>query len=200
MADAITAIRRGGIAVIPTDTVYGLTGAGQSEAAARAVYALKGRSEIQPTALVFSSSEALFAHLPELGDRERAIAHALLPGPFTLVVANPARRFAWLTGSRPDAIGVRVPALAGPGREVLDGVGVVVATSANLPGGRDPRSLHEVPSEILTGADAAVDGGLLPGRPSTVLDVTGAEVTVIREGAVPADEALERVRAALTGS
>jgi L-threonylcarbamoyladenylate synthase len=69
----------------------------------------------------------------------------------------------------------------------------VAATSANLPGGRDPRRLDEVPSEIRRGCAAVVDGGELPGTPSTVLDLTGPEPVVVREGAVPAPEALAQV-------
>jgi L-threonylcarbamoyladenylate synthase len=70
---------------------------------------------------------------------------------------------------------------------------VVAATSANLHGGPDPRRLSDVPAEILAGVAAALDGGELPGTPSTVLDLTGREPRVLREGAVPAAEALARV-------
>ena len=121
---------------------------------------------------------------------------ALLPGPFTLVVPNPAVRFPWLAGERPDTIGVRVPVLAGPTAEVLDRVGAVLATSANLAGGRDPRRLEDIPEEIRAGCGVLVDGGELPGTPSTVLDLTGPEPRVLREGAVPAAEATERALAA----
>jgi L-threonylcarbamoyladenylate synthase len=76
---------------------------------------------------------------------------------------------------------------------VLGRVGAVMATSANLAGGADPRRVEDVPAEIVTGCAAIVDGGELPGTPSTVLDLTGSEPRVLREGAVPADEALARV-------
>jgi L-threonylcarbamoyladenylate synthase len=85
----------------------------------------------------------------------------------------------------------------GPARAVLERVGTVAATSANLPGGGDPRRLDDVPEEIRRGASALVDGGELPGTASTVLDLTGNEPRVLREGAVGADEALEHVREAL---
>jgi L-threonylcarbamoyladenylate synthase len=124
---------------------------------------------------------------------------ALLPGPFTLILPNPARRYRWLTGDNPEAIGVRVPELDGPGAEVLGRVGAVLATSANLHGGPDPRRLDDVPEEIRRGCAALVDGGELPGTPSTVLDLTGPEPRVVREGAVPAAEALERLLAATAG-
>jgi tRNA A37 threonylcarbamoyladenosine synthetase subunit TsaC/SUA5/YrdC len=92
---------------------------------------------------------------------------------------------------------VRVPELAGLVRAVLDQVGAVAATSANLPGGADPLTVEDVPPEIRAGCGAVVDGGKLPGVPSTVIDLTGSEPRVVREGAVPAEQALRRVKGAL---
>ena len=188
---AVAALSGGGLAVIPTDTVYGLACATGDEEAAHRLYALKGRGAAQPTAIVAGDVDALVTCLPELGVRA-AVLRALLPGGLTLVLPNPARRFPWLAGERPDTIGVRVPLLEGPGRDVLAAVGAVAATSANLAGGPDPRRLADVPAEVRAAA-ACVDGGELPGLPSTVIDLTGPEPQVLRVGAVPAAEALARV-------
>ena len=158
---AIDALRTGGLVVIPTDTVYGLAADGRSEDAAGALYAVKGRDAIQPTALLFASVEALEEHVPGLPARARAIARAVLPGPLTLVLPNPEGRFEWLNERRPDAIGVRVPAVTGPGREVLAALGVLVATSANLPGRPDPQRAEDVPAEIRGAVATVVDGGPL---------------------------------------
>lgn len=193
---AVEALRAGRLAVLPTDTVYGLATTPYEEAPVLDLYRLKGRPPTQPTALLASGLDLLFECLPELRGRSATLARALLPGPYTLVLPNPARRFAWLCGETPEAIGVRVPQLAGPGREVLDAVGALAATSANLPGGPEPRRLADVP-EAIRAACACVDGGELPGTPSTVLDFTGAEPRVVRDGASPAAEALARVAAAL---
>ena len=108
------------------------------------------------------------------------------------MLANPARRFPWLNGESPQTIGVRVPDLDGVAKELLDSVGVVAATSANLPGGPDPRRVEDVP-ERLRAAAVVLDGGELPGTASTVIDFTGAEPRVLREGAAPSDEALRAV-------
>lgn len=194
---AVEAIVGGRLAIVPTDTVYGLAASPDSEEVVRRLYRAKGRDGLQPTALVAAGLDVLFDRLPELDARARAVVRALLPGAFTLVVPNPAHRFRWLTGPTPEKIGVRVPALIGPGGEVLAGVGAMVATSANLPGGPDPRTLEEVPPELRARAAAIVDGGELPGTPSTVLDVTGTEPVVLREGAVPAAEALRAVASVL---
>ena len=197
--EAVAAIRAGGLAVVPTDTVYGLACTPYWQAPARALSELKGRPPDQPVALVAASIDSLFGCVPELREHAGVVARALLPGPYTLVFPNPARRFAWLTGSRSDTIGVRVPDVVGPGRELLDRVGALAATSANRHGEPDPRRLEEVPQELLAAVAAVVDGGKLPGVPSTVLDLTGPEPRVLREGAVLSAEALARVRAALDG-
>ena len=118
-------------------------------------------------------------------------------GPYTVVLSNPARRFPWLAGARPGTIGVRVPELSGPAADVLQRVGVVAATSANLHGGPDPCRLEDVPEEIAVAVAGVFDVGELPGTASTVLDLTGPEPVVLREGAVPAAEALARAAKAL---
>lgn len=191
---AASAIRAGGLAIVPTDTVYGLAATAFDADAARRLYALKGRDPSQPTALVAASVDVVVESVPELRGSSESALRTVLPGPLTLIVSNPARRFPWLCGDRPEAIGVRVPAAAGVARELLDRVEALVATSANLPGGRDPRSLAEVPSELLHAVQATLDAGELPGTPSTVVDLTGARPRVLREGAVPAVEALALLR------
>ena len=196
---AAEALRQGRSVILPTDTVYGLCASPFAEEAVRNMYRLKGRGNAQPTAIITSDLDALLGCIPELRGRSERIARALLPGPFTLILPNPAQRYRWITGSTPDRIGVRVPELTGPGAEVVSRVGAVVATSANSHGGSDPRRLEDVPVEIRAGAAAVVDGGELPGTPSTVLDLSGDEPRVIREGAVPAEEALERALAATVG-
>lgn len=193
----VDALRAGLPVVLPFDTVYGLAAEPHDEASTRRLYELKGRAESQPTALVAASVDALRALLPETD--MTAVRH-LLPGPFTLVVANPAQRFRHLTGTTPDALGVRVPDLTGPTHAILDEVGAVVATSANLPGGRDPRRLEDVPHEIRAGAAAELDGGEVPGTPSTVVDLTRPEPRVLREGAVSEAEVLRRLQAAVRSS
>jgi L-threonylcarbamoyladenylate synthase len=193
----IDAIQAGKPVLLPTDTVYGLSTSAYSDRPAERVYRLKGRDLSQPSALLAGSVEGLLDCVPELRGHAGVIARTLLPGPYTLILTNPARRFRWLCGLRTDAIGVRVPELPEQAAYVLDRVGCVLATSANEPGGPDPRTIDDVPERIRAGCAAVLDAGPLPGTPSTVIDFTGAEPYVIREGAAPSAEAIERVRAAL---
>jgi L-threonylcarbamoyladenylate synthase len=198
--DAVAALRAGQPVVMPFDTVYGIAADPYREESSRRLYRLKGRPETQPTALVATSLDYLLECVPELRGRAASLARLLLPGPVTLVVPNPARRFRWLTGANPGTIGIRVPELDGPGAEVLERAGAVAATSANLPGEPDPKELEEVPEEIRAGAAAVVAGGELPGKPSTVIDLTGPEPRVLREGLFPGDEVLRRLESPVRSS
>jgi L-threonylcarbamoyladenylate synthase len=197
MTAAVEALRDGKPIVMPFDTVYGLAADPHREEPTRRLYELKGRDQSAPSALVARDLDYLLECLPELQGRAAALARLLLPGPVTLVLPNPARRFRWLTGTNPEAIGVRVPDFDGPGAEVLAAVGALVATSANHPGGPDPKRLDEVPEDIRRGAAALVDGAELLGSPSTVIDLTGEKPRILREGALPAEEALRRLDAAV---
>jgi len=192
---AVAAITAGRPVILPTDTVYGLCASADRPEPVEQVYRLKGRPGGVPSALLVPDVDALLVSMPELGERHAAIAGALLPGPYTLVFPNPGRRYAWLGAEA--TIGIRVPAVQGDAREVLRQVGAVMATSANRHGEPDPRRLEDVPAEIRAGCGAEIDGGELPGVPSTVIDLAGPEPRILREGAVPAEEALARLAAAV---
>src|SRR5215831_12737465 len=195
--EAVAALGAGKTVVLPTDTVYGLCASPYREQPVRRLYTLKGRDEQKPIALLASDLDMLFECVPELRGRAGVIARALLPGPYTLVLPNPARRFRWLTGSRDDTIGVRVPELPEPAGELLRRVSALAATSANDRGGPDPARVEDVPKELREAVGAVVDVGELPGVPSTVIDFTPPEPRVIRDGAASASEAIERALGAV---
>jgi L-threonylcarbamoyladenylate synthase len=191
--EAVEAIRSGRSVVLPTDTVYGLCADGYRAGPVERLRRLKGTPEEQPISLLAAELELILDAIPELRGRAAVMARAILPGPYTLVLPNPAKRFRWLAGADPTTIGIRVPDLPGETWAVLDRVGAVAATSANVHGGKDPASVDEVPEGICSGAGALVDAGPLPGTPSTVVDLTGAQPRVLREGAVPAAAALATI-------
>ena len=164
-------IAGGGIAVFPTDTLYGIGCSPDDEAARERLYELKGRPRDKPSAVMFFSMEAAAPMLAGLGARTRLVLRELLPGPVLAV----------LPGSK----GIRVPRVGGFESSHV----AVLQTSANLSGGPEPRRLADVPVELRSGADLVLDGGELPGIPSTVLDLSRYESdgswAVLREGAVP---------------
>jgi L-threonylcarbamoyladenylate synthase len=185
-------ITEGGVVVFPADTVYGLACDPGSSAAVDRLYSLKGRPPDKPAAVMFFSLVPALAALPELGPRTRSALERLLPGGVTLLLPNPERRFPLACGPDPETLGLRVP-----GVPALAGVSVpVLQSSANASGGADARRLADVPEPIRAGADLVLDGGELPGTPSTVVDLRGYEEsgawTVVRTGLV-APEAIGTV-------
>jgi tRNA threonylcarbamoyl adenosine modification protein (Sua5/YciO/YrdC/YwlC family) len=195
-AEAATALKDGRPVILPTDTVYGLCVSAYRPDAFGQLAKLKGRGD-QPVALLASDLEAILDAVPELRARYAAYAEALLPGGYTLVLPNPARRLPWLSAGNQRTIGIRVPDLPLGAKDVLDRAGAVAATSANRHGEPDPRTLADVPEEIRAAA-VAIDGGELPGLASTVVDVTGEEPRILREGAGDAARALDLARSLLT--
>jgi L-threonylcarbamoyladenylate synthase len=167
MNEAVAALRAGGAVILPTDTVYGLCALPEHE---DLLYELKGRDRSKPVALLAAEVEALVAAVPGL---DSSVLAQYLPGPYTLVVGG---------------VGLRVPNLPPAAAEVVRAVGVVAATSANLSGGPNPRRVEDIPEEICAACGAVVDVGELPGVPSTVIDLTGDEPRVLRQGAGPLPE------------
>ena len=165
-ADFERCVAGGGVVVFPSDTVYGLACDPANASAIARMYALKGRPAEKRSATMWFSVEAL----PALTPRVAGAARALLPGPVTLVVGE---------------LGIRVPDVP-----LLRAVRIpVLQTSANLSGGPDARMLEEVPAALREAADLVVDGGELPGTPSTVVDLSRYEADgtweLLREGALP---------------
>jgi L-threonylcarbamoyladenylate synthase len=180
-------IRSGGVVVFPADTVYGLACEPDSAPAVERLYALKGRPADKPAAVMLFALEAALATLPELGPRTRAALEALLPGAVTLLLPNPRRRFPLACSADPATLGLRVPDLPTFAELRV----AVLQTSANRSGGADARRLADVPEPIRAGADLVLDGGELPGAPSTVVDLRRYEQTgdwaVLRAGLVARD-------------
>ena len=181
----------GGVAVFPSDTVYGLACEPDSKEAVQRLYLLKRRPPDKPAAVMFFALDLALAALPELGPRTRGALDALLPGAVTLLLPNPARRFplaCGVGGEGIETLGLRVPAWP-PALAALGDVSwPVLQTSANVAGGPDARRLQDVPEAIRARADLVLDGGELPGTPSTVVDLRGFERdgrwSVVREGAL----------------
>jgi L-threonylcarbamoyladenylate synthase len=166
-------IKRGGIAIFPTDTLYGIACDPDDAAAARRIHELKGRPPLKPSAVMFFTLRRMFEEIgADLDDATRAIVQELLPGPFTFVVANPSRRFAVACADRPERLGVRVPRLAEPIAALEAVTTPVMQTSANRSGGPDAAGLDQIEPAIVAGVDLVLDGGELAGSGSTVVDLS----------------------------
>jgi L-threonylcarbamoyladenylate synthase len=187
----------GGVALFPADTVYGLATDPESRDGVDRLYRIKGRLPARPAAVMFFDIELALAALPELGERTRTALSRLLPGAVTLVVPNPKRRYPLACGPTPERLGVRVPSLTGELEPLAAARWPVLQSSANPSGGPDPRRLADVDPSIRARVDMQLDGGDLPGTPSTVVDLGAYEETgdyaVLREGAVASLEIAARL-------
>jgi len=178
----------GGVALFPSDTVYGLATEPDSKEGRHRLYALKGRREDTPAAVMFFALDLALEALAELGPRTRAALETLLPGPLTLLVPNPARRYLLACGPDQERLGVRVPELTGALAPLAAARWPVLQSSANRSGAPDSRRVEDVDERIRAAVDVQLDGGELPGIASTVVDLTRYETDgehqVLREGAM----------------
>ncbi|HEV7529153.1 MAG TPA: L-threonylcarbamoyladenylate synthase [Solirubrobacteraceae bacterium] len=190
----------GGIAVLPTDTVYGVCCDPDDAAAAQRLYELKGRPPARPAAVMFFALEYAVRALPELSYFERRALEALLPGPVTVLLENRASRFLPACRSDPSTVGLRVPWLPESLHTLCEIAEPVMQSSANISGESDARTLDEVPLALRDGADVVLDGGTLPGTASTVVDMRDYEASgswhVLREGPLAAEAVRELLDAA----
>jgi L-threonylcarbamoyladenylate synthase len=188
------ALRAGEVGLFPADTVYGLAADAESEPGVRRLYELKGRPQERPAAVMFFDPEPALDALEPLGPRTREAVSRLLPGPVTAIVPNPRRLYPLACGPEPERLGIRIPGLPEGLAPLLGIRRPLLQSSANPSGGEDPRRLADVDPAIRAGAAAELDGGELPGTPSTVVDLSSyeaGEYSVLREGALGADRLAE---------
>ncbi|HEX6587023.1 MAG TPA: Sua5/YciO/YrdC/YwlC family protein [Solirubrobacterales bacterium] len=187
-------IARGGVAIFPADTLYGLACDPVNSAAVERIHAIKGRDEGKSSAVMYFSPLAMREIVSGLGPRAREAVGALLPGPVTLVVANPERRYPLACREDPERLGVRL--INGP----LEGAMTpVLQTSANRSGESPPTRFDGIAPEVLAAVDLAIDAGELIGAPSTVVEISKIDSTgewsVLRDGATPMAEVERRLSA-----
>lgn len=177
-------VGQGGVAIFPADTLYGLACDPLNAEAVDRIHSIKGREEGKPSAVMYFSPLAMRELVAVLGERSRQAVSALLPGPVTLVIANPERRYPLASPEDPHRLGVRL--IEGP---LAGAMTPIFQTSANRSGAPAPRSFDEIDEAVLDATDVAIDGGELIGAPSTVVDLSeldsGGRWAVLREGALP---------------
>jgi L-threonylcarbamoyladenylate synthase len=180
-------VGKGGVAIFPADTLYGLACDPLNAAAVERIHRIKGRDEGKPSAVMYFSPLAMRELVAGLGPRARHAVAALLPGPVTLLVPNPDRRYPLASRDDPERLGVRL--IDGP---LAGAMTPIFQTSANPSGEPPPTRFDELDREILDAVDLAIDAGALIGEPSTVVDITGIDDDgtweIVREGAVPRPE------------
>ncbi len=187
-------ISGGGVAVFPAEGLYGLACDPLDPAAIARIHQIKGRDDGKSAAVMYFSALAIRELLAGLGPRTRAALGALLPGPVTLIVANPERRYPLACREDPERLGVRL--IGGP---LAGAMCPLFQTSANRSGEPPAASFAELDAAILAAVDLAIDGGLLTGLPSTVVDLSALEAgggwSILRQGGLSAGD----LSAALAG-
>lgn len=187
VADRVAEVlRAGGLVVLPTETVYGLAALPSVPGATDDLFERKGRAGDVPVAVLCADADQALA-LADASDARVAglaaeLADAHWPGPLTMVLPRRAD-LGWALGEPASTIGLRCPDhdLL---REVARRVGPIAATSANRHGEPTPPTAVEAAAQLLGPVDLVVDGGELRGLPSTVVDLTGDELRILRRGAV----------------
>ena len=170
-------LRSGGVIAFPTDTVYGLGASADDELAGRRIYQIKGRPAGMPLILMVAA-ESQLEGLVHVDSRAEAYMRKWWPGPLTLILHAPGGK----------TLGVRIPQHK-VALELLRHAGPLMTTSANLHG--EEPAMNAAEAEKLAGVMAVLDGGAAPGgTASSVLDLTGPEPHVLREGAIPTPELL----------
>ena len=185
LAEAVLALRGGGVVAFPTETLYGLGADARNETAVEKIFRIKGRDFRNPIALIVSNDREVIPLVEEIPAAAQILMKTFWPGPLTLVFRASAAVLPRLTADT-GKIGIRVSGhpLA---RLLAEGMaGPLTATSANLSGGPECSSADEVIRVLGDLPDAVIDCGKTPGGAgSTILDVTVFPPRILREGAIP---------------
>jgi L-threonylcarbamoyladenylate synthase len=188
LQEAAAVIKAGGIVAMPTDTLYGLAADPFSAAAVERVFAAKGRAAERALPLVAADITQVEEQLGALPPDGRRLAAAYWPGPLTLLLPRPSTMPEGVTGGLPH-VGVRVPAHA-VARDLCRACGgLLTATSANPSGAPASADPDDVERSMGEGVELLLDAGLTPGGPpSTIVNVSGDVVRLVRPGAIPWEE------------
>lgn len=180
------------LVVFPTDTIYGLGGLAWSKPVIQKIYQTKGRDENKPVAVLIGSYEQFDQVSASVNGKVHKLVERFFPGALTVIVPRHPSLPESLS-PRP-TIGVRMPdhPLA---QEILRRCGPLAVTSANISGQDNPKNMSEILDQLTNGVNLYVDGGPVQGGiASTVVDCTGSEIKIVREGAIPAADIWDALR------
>jgi len=192
---AVRLLCEGGVAAIPTDTLYGLAADALNSVAIERVFAIKERPEGMALPVLLADMEQISLVAREVPEAARVLAEAYWPGPLTLIVWRAEGLPPRLTAGSA-TVAVRVPDHPVP-RELARLLGrPITGTSANISGSPDPRTMDELCAQVGERVDRVLTIGPAPaGAASTIVDLTGDSPGLIREGAIPFTEVAARLKA-----
>ncbi|MET9960944.1 L-threonylcarbamoyladenylate synthase [Streptomyces sp. NPDC006326] len=192
LREAASAVRRGELVVLPTDTLYGIGADAFSAEAVGDLLAAKGRGRNMPVPVLIGSPNTLHGLVTDFSEQAWELVDAFWPGALTLV-AKHQPSLAWDLGETGGTVAVRMP-LHPVAIELLTEVGPMAVSSANLSGQPAPEDCEAARAMLGDSVSVYLDGGPTPGiQPSSIVDVTGKVPVLLREGALTAEQLREVV-------
>ena len=194
--DAVRVLRNGGVAAIPTDTVYGLAAVFDDEEAVDRVFRIKSRPSGLAVPLLLDDASSVERYVSDAPGSFRALAKTFWPGPLTIVMRKSHLVSDKLTAGR-DTVGLRVPDHWLP-RYISESLEkAITGTSANLSGSPSLTTTQEVEAQLGDAVDLVIDGGPACGTTaSTVVDLSGGTPTILREGSITLEDIEKAIRRA----
>ncbi|MFK4783976.1 L-threonylcarbamoyladenylate synthase [Lactococcus petauri] len=188
---AIAALKAGELAVLPTETVYGIFADATNEAAVQKLYAVKGRPVEKALNMNVADYDTILkfsVHQPAYLEK---LVKTFLPGPLTIILEASPEVPEWIHVGK-TTVGFRMPSIPAT-QEVIKALGVLVGPSANLTGSPSPRFYEDLTSVILDKAAVALQDDSVYGLDTTILDLSGEKPKILRQGAITAQELLDAV-------
>ncbi|PCS01246.1 L-threonylcarbamoyladenylate synthase [Lactococcus fujiensis] len=188
---AINVLKSGELAILPTETVYGLFADATNEAAVKKLYAVKGRPTEKALNMNVSSLETILKYSKNQPAYLETLVKAFLPGPLTIILEASENVPEWIHIGK-STVGFRMPSIPAT-QEVIQGLSVLVGPSANLTGEPSPRFFEDLSPEILENASIALKDDSVYGLDTTIIDLTGEKAKILRQGAIKSSEILDAV-------
>lgn len=189
--EAVLALQSGNLALLPTETVYGLFADAMNEDAVQKLYAVKGR----PTEKALNLNVASYADIMKFSKNQpnylEKLVSAFLPGPLTIILEAAASVPEWVHIGK-KTIGFRMPSIDVT-QEIIKKAGVLVGPSANLTGALSPRLFGDLSSEIIKSAAVVIKDDSLYGLDTTILDLSGVKPKLLRQGALTRENLVAKV-------
>lgn len=182
----VNILNNSGIAVIPTDTVYGLVGDATNENVIKKVFLIKQRENSKPLLILISNFDMLKKYVKNISPLELEIINKFWPGPLTIIFQNKKNLSAILTANKSE-IAIRMP----NDERLLDLINKldkpIIATSANIAHKKTITSIDLLEDKIKNNVDYIYDGGFLEDNPSTIIKVIDNKVIIVRDGIISKD-------------
>jgi L-threonylcarbamoyladenylate synthase len=186
-------IKSGGVVIFPTETLYGLGGKVRDEAVLKRIYKIKERSPLKPLPVMVHDIKQIYELSCHFPPSARLLAERYWPGPLTLILKCSSLPSLATCGK--DSAGIRIPDYK-IALDLLKYTGEPLAvTSANMSEGENLLTIEEIISAFKDKVDVILDAGEITyGVPSTIVDVTGEELKILREGKIPSEEIFKVVK------